>query len=98
MPTFVVERYVPGITRAEAMRVLAREALLVERMATEGRSIRVLHATLVEDDETVVSVVEAQSRSDVLELGERSGAPADRVVSAVDVAATERPGSEEETR
>lgn len=97
MPTFVVERYVPGITRAEATRVLAREALLVERMAAEGRSVRVLHATLVEADETMMSVVEAQSRSDVLELGERSGTPADRVVPAVEVAAPERPGPEEET-
>lgn len=85
MPTFVVERYVPGISRTQAEAVIAREASLVEEMSAEGRSIRVLHATLVEGDETVMSVVEATSRDDVVELGERSGTPADRVVSAVEM-------------
>jgi hypothetical protein len=87
MPTFVVERYVPGISREQAEAVIAREASLIEAMTAEGRSIRVLHATLVEGDETVISVVEAPLRSDVVELGERSGTPADRVVPAVEMAA-----------
>lgn len=81
--TFVVERYWPGVSVEQAEAVIAREASLVEEMSAEGRPIRVLHATLVEGDETMMSVVEALSRADVVELGERSGTPADRVVPAV---------------
>lgn len=80
--TFVVERYWPGVSVERAEAVIAREASLVEAMTAEGRPIRVLYATLVEADETVMSVVEALSWADVVELGERSGTPADRVVPA----------------
>ncbi len=83
--TFVVERYWPGVSVELAEAVIAREASLVAAMSAEGRPIRVLHATLVEGDETVMSVVEALSRADVVELGERSGTPADRVVPAVEM-------------
>lgn len=79
----MVERYWPGVSVELAEAVIARETSLVAAMSAEGRPIRVLHATLVEEDETVLSVVEALSRADVVELGERSGAPADRVVAAV---------------
>lgn len=83
MPTFVVERYVPGISRAQAESVLAAEAALVRELTASGCAIRILHTTYVEADETVLSFVEAPSRADVVELGERVGVPADRIVPAV---------------
>lgn len=83
MPTFVLERYLPGVSHAEAEAVLRREAEAAAAMAAAGRAVHVLHATLVEGDESVTSVVEAPSRADVVELGERAGAPADRIVPAV---------------
>lgn len=85
MPTFIVERYLPGISRTEAEAVMAREALLAEEMTAPGSPIRVLHSTLVEPDETVMSVVEAPSEEHVVELGTRVGAPPDRVVAAVTI-------------
>ena len=85
MPTFVVERYVPGISRADAEAVILAEARQADAMVSEGRSVRILHATLMEGDEAVMSVVEAPCRDDVVELGERSGAPADRIVPAIAV-------------
>lgn len=81
----MVERYWPGISAAEAEAVAAREAALAEAMRNEGGSIRVLHATLVEDDETLLSFVEAESQVDVVELGRRAGAPADRIVTALEL-------------
>jgi hypothetical protein len=88
VPTFVVERYVPGISREQAESVLAAEAALVSEMTASGCAIRILHATYVEADETVMSFVEAPSRADVVELGHRSGTPVDRVTPAVEM----RPG------
>ncbi len=82
---FVVERYWPGVSTAEAEAVAGREAALAEAMRDEGRSIRVLRSTLVEDDETLLSFVEAESRADVVELGRRAGAPADRIVTALEM-------------
>lgn len=83
MPTFVVERYLPGVSRVQAEAVIRREAEQATAMAEAGRGVRVLHATLVEGDEAVMSVVEAPTRADVVELGERASAPADRIVAAV---------------
>jgi len=83
VPTFIIERYLPGVTREQAESVLADETLAASTMAAEGRSVKVLHATFVEGDEAVLSVVEAPSRADVVELGNRTGSPADRVVPAV---------------
>ncbi len=81
--TFVVERYWPGVTIGMVEAVIAREAALAREMSSEGRSVRVLHTTLVQGDETVISVVAAESEADVAELGARSGRPADRIVPAV---------------
>ncbi len=81
--TFVVERYWPGVTIGMVEAVIAREAALAREMSAKGRSISVLHTTLVAGDETVISMVVAESEADVAELGERSGRPADRIVPAV---------------
>lgn len=88
MPAFVLERYLPGVSRTQVERVIARDRALAREMAAEGRAISVLHATFVEDDEAVMSVVEAASRQDAVELGDRSGTPPDRVVRAVEVASS----------
>ena len=85
MKTFVVERYWPGISATEAATVMASEADHAAEMRREGTSVRVLRSTLVEDDETLLSLVEAASREDVVELGRRAGAPPDRIVPAVEM-------------
>ncbi|MFN8223492.1 MAG: DUF4242 domain-containing protein [Gaiellales bacterium] len=92
-PVFVVERYLPGISRAEAEEVIQSEVALAAEMAAAGCGIRVVRATLVEGDETVVSFVEADSREDVVALGRRAGAPADRVVQAVEMNIDFDPGA-----
>lgn len=85
MRTFVVERYWPGISIAEAESLLEREAAAAQAMRDEGRFIQVLRSTLVEADETLLSIVEAESEPDVVELGARTGRPADRIVAARDL-------------
>lgn len=86
MTTFIVERYLPGISLAEAEAMLAREAAAARAMRAEGRAISVLRSTLVEQDEAILSVIEAESELDVTELGERTGKPADRIVPARELA------------
>lgn len=85
MPTFVVERYWPGVSIGAAERVMTREASVARDMNHEGTAIRVVRSTLVQDDETVLSLVEADSEQDVAELARRSGVRADRIVPAQDV-------------
>jgi hypothetical protein len=85
VPTFLLERYWPGISRADAEAVIARETTQAETMRAEGRAVRVLRSTLVTSDEVLLSLVEAESELEVAELGRRCGAPADRIVPAEDV-------------
>jgi hypothetical protein len=85
VPRFVVERFVPDISLAEAEAIVECESQQAAVLAREGNDVRILHATLVESDETILSLVEAASRADVVALVERSGVPADRVVAAVSV-------------
>lgn len=89
MPTFLLERFWPGITPTRAMTVVARDDALAATMRGEGRSIRVVRTTLLPGDETLMSIVEAESEQDVAELGERAEAPADRVVAALELSATD---------
>lgn len=85
MPTYLLERYWPGISRTDAEAVIACEATHAETMRGEGRSVRVLRSTLVAVDEVLLSLVEAESEYDAAELGRRCGVPADRIVPAEDM-------------
>lgn len=85
MPRFVVERFVPDISLAVAEAIVECESRQAALLTREGHAVRILHTTLVESDETILSLVEASSRAEVVALVERSGVPADRVVAAVSV-------------
>ncbi len=85
MPTYIVERYWPGVSPEEAETVIARETAVAVAMRAEGKPIRVVRSTLVQEDETLLSLVEAESEQEVAELGSRAGTPADRIVPALEM-------------
>lgn len=86
--SYLVERYWPGISLRDAEDVLAREAEAARELCREGRPVHVVRTTFVEEDETLLSIVEARAEADVVELGVRAGRPADRIVAAQDLTAS----------
>jgi uncharacterized protein DUF4242 len=79
---YVVERYLPGLTRAELLHGLAR----LERTP----EARYLGSTIVLEDEACFCQFEAPSAAAVAEANRRAGLSFDRIVPAVTVEPTER--------
>jgi len=79
---FLVERYVPGITRAQLAAVERRLRRTVRDLAGAGAPIRLVSSTFVPAEEVVLSVFEASTEETVIEANARSGARVDRVQPA----------------
>jgi hypothetical protein len=85
---YVVERYLPGVSRAELERQLERLA-----QVTRGTRVAYLGSTIVPDDEACFCQFDGPSEEAVAEANRRAGIPFDRIVAAVGIApaaATER--------
>ena len=81
--SFLVEHYRPGIT-ADAFRdAMARVRASAAAMRRDGSLVRCVHATLVPEDEAVLSVIDATSSELVEQLFARAGVRVDRIVSAL---------------
>jgi uncharacterized protein DUF4242 len=78
---YVVERYLPGVSRAELERQLER----LEHV-TRGTQVEYLGSTIVPDDEACFCQFDAPSEQAVAEANRRAGIPFDRIVQAVAVA------------
>ena len=79
---FLVERYVPGITRAQLTAVERRLRRAVRDLAGAGAPIRLVSSAFVPAEEVVLSVFEASAEETVIEANARSGARVDRVQPA----------------
>ena len=87
---YVVERYLPGVSRIALERQLERLAQM-----TRGTPVEYLGSTIVLEDEACFCQFEAPSEQAVAEANRRAGIPFDRIVSAVAVSgATKREGRE----
>ena len=91
MPTYLVERYWPGVTSERLLEALARGRQVMEQMCGEGTRIRHVSCTLVPSEEVVFSVYEGPSAAAVRQLNERADIPISRIVEAVAMA-TDQPG------
>lgn len=91
MPTYLAERYWPGVTSERLLEALARGRRVIEEMHNEGTQVREISCTLIPGEEVVFSVYEAPSQAAVRQLSERAGIPVSRIVEAV--AVTGGPGS-----
>lgn len=87
---FVVERYAPELT-LEGMRageVRARRA--AEAVTRAGHPVRYVGSIVIEAEETIFSVFEADAPESVAEVNRRACLPFDRVVPVVELREPER--------
>jgi len=79
---FLVERYVPGISRTQLAAVERRLRRAIRELAEAGAEIRLVSSAFVPAEEVVLSVFEASAEETVLEANMRSGANVDRLQPA----------------
>jgi hypothetical protein len=81
--SFLVEHYGPGITADAFRAAMARVRASAAAMRRDGSPIRCVHATLVPEDEAMLSVIDAASSELVEQLFARAGVRVDRIVKAL---------------
>ena len=77
---FVVERYLPGLSRSDLLRGLSRL-----EQTTGARAVRYLGSTIVLGDEACFCQFEGPSEAAVAEANKKAGLPFDRIVPALTV-------------
>jgi Nickel responsive protein SCO4226-like len=83
VPTYLIERYWPGV-RIERLRdALQRGRRVMEQMNGEEAHLRHIGSILIPDEEVVLSVYEAPSAEAVGQLNERASIPVSRIVEAI---------------
>lgn len=85
MPTYLVERYWPGVTLELLLEALDRAGRVMDEMSLEEVRIREVSCTLIPSEEVVFSVYEGPSAHAVRQLNERAGIPVSRIVEAMSV-------------
>lgn len=83
MPTYLVERYWPGVTTGQLREALEQGRRVMEEMSGQGHNIRDISCTLLPGEEVVFSVYEGPSATAVQQLNERAGIPFSRIVEAI---------------
>lgn len=83
MPTYLVERYWPGVTVEHLIEAIKRSRQVIAHVSGEGTSIRQLSCTLIPGEEVVFSVYEGPSAIAIQQLDERAGLPVSRIVGAI---------------
>jgi hypothetical protein len=81
---FVVERYLPGLSRSDLLHELARFERTQE-LREETGVVRYLGSTIVLEDEACYCHFEGPTEAAVAEANRRAGLPFDRIVPAVTV-------------
>jgi hypothetical protein len=85
VPTYLVERYWPGVTSELLLEALNRGQSVMEQMSTEGTPVRALTSILIPAEEVVFSIYEGPSPAAVRQLNERADIPISRIVEAVTI-------------
>lgn len=83
MPTYLVERYWPGVTSEVLLEALKRGRQAMKEMSVEGTRVRDISCTLIPGEEVVFSVYEGPSAAAVRQLNQRAGIPVSRIVEAI---------------
>jgi len=92
---YVVERYLPGVSREELERALHRLRIAARGLQREGIPVRYLGSTIVLDDEACFCQFEGPSQEAIAEANRRADLPFDRIVSGLAVAAAAKPEGED---
>jgi uncharacterized protein DUF4242 len=80
---YVVERYLPGLTRVDLLPGLSRLESAIEELQGEASGLRYLGSTVVLEDEACFCEFEGPSEAAVAEANRRAGLPFDRIVPAL---------------
>jgi hypothetical protein len=89
---YVVERYLPGLSRADLLPRLSLLEPVIEELRGEGSMVRYLGSAIVLEDEACFCQFEGSSEAAVAEANRRADLPFDRIVPAVLVQPTQRSG------
>ena len=82
---FVVERYLPGLSRSDLLRGLCRARASDARHRARRQAVRYLGSTIVLGDEACFCQFEGPSEAAVAEANRKAGLSFDRIVPAVTV-------------
>ncbi len=85
MPTYIVERYWPGVTEERLAEAIIQSKEVIALMNRGGIPIRYLRSTLVPSDEVVFSLYEGPSAEAIREANERAQIRFDRITEAIDL-------------
>ncbi len=83
--TYLVEGYRPGIPVEALKRAAQRLNAAAAQMAREGKPVRYVHSTIVPEDESCLSLIEAASESLVREAYARARVQFERISTAIPV-------------
>jgi hypothetical protein len=89
---YVVERYLPGLCRADLLPGLSKLEPVIEELCGEGSVMRYLGSTIVLGDEACFCQFDGPSEAAVAEANRRAGLPFDRIVPALLVDSHQRRG------
>jgi hypothetical protein len=82
VPTYLVERYWPGVTSELLLKALNKGRQVMEQMSVEGTPLSDVTSILICREEVVFSVYEGPSAAAVRQFNERAGIPVSRIVEA----------------
>ncbi|HVL57118.1 MAG TPA: DUF4242 domain-containing protein [Burkholderiaceae bacterium] len=85
MPTFMVERSLPGIPMDALAAAQKRAIDTAAKMSRDGEPVRYLHSAFVPGDGRCMCFFEAPDAAQVERLNRTAEIPFDRVVAALDL-------------
>ena len=91
MPTYLVERYWPGVTSELFLEALDRGQSVMDQMRAEGTPVRPIVSILIPAEEVVFSLYEGPSAAVVRQIDDRAGIPVSRIVDAIAVTGDQDP-------
>jgi len=89
MPTYLVERHLPGFTTDQLPVAAGAAKATTDQMTQEGVPVRYLRSTFVPGEDKCYCLFDGPSVEVVAEANERAGLPFQRVVEAAPIAAEE---------
>jgi hypothetical protein len=90
VPTYLVERYWPGVTSELLVEALDRGRQMMQQMGAEGTPVHHVTSILIPAEEVVFSLYEGPTTVAVLQLNERAAIPVSRIVDAIPVTGLRR--------
>jgi hypothetical protein len=83
MGTYMVERYLPGISEEKLRAAIGRVQAAAAQLQAEGIAVRYLDSTFTPEDQCCFCLFAGPSRATVLEANQRAGFPLARIIPAV---------------